>query len=552
MIEDHFKNLQPGTTVNGRYEVVKSLGQGSMGMVYACRDRELGGRLVAMKVLFSEVAQDDVATKRFKNEIFASYSVNHPNVVRAYEYFTDRDLIAYTMEYVGGGDLAERIGADEPIPIAQIVRMLSQMCCGVQSIHQEGIIHRDLKPENILLTSQGDIKITDFGIARTGSGPKLTEHGGVVGTIDYVSPEYLEIGQVDARSDIYAMGVLGYEMITGKAPFQGQSVIETMTMRLRTDPRPPADLRADCPVRLSDIILMAMKRSPEERYQKASDMLRDLDELSGQMRSGMPDRGNLAPVRMGGGQAPFASNARPPYSPGDSGGYGNGRGEQRGGYGANYPGNQQGQVNQPPVPQVMRPPMQAARPPQQAYAQPPASPPHMGYNQGPQQMYPEPPPPQRRHGGGPRGGSHSPSYDRNAGSGNYGRGEEFHLNSDTGDSFDEGAFELFASREDYDSGASENKGSLSAHPNYNNGKDRSEIDLALMARSQRGDINEEEEEGGFIAQVFFYLFIVFLGLALGLGLSFFYLYSGGKKPGNILPSSLLPSNASFFVQERER
>ncbi|MCB0322637.1 MAG: serine/threonine protein kinase [Bdellovibrionales bacterium] len=279
MSGDHFLNLQPGTIVNGRYEVVKCLGTGSMGMVYACRHRELAGHIVAMKVLFAEVARDEVAAARFRNEIVASYGVSHPNVVRAYEYFRDGDLIAFTMEYIGGGDLADRISSDDEIPIDEIVMMLCQMASGVQAIHDAGIIHRDLKPENILITSQGDIKITDFGIARTGTGPKLTEHGGVVGTIDYVSPEYLERGQVDRRSDIYALGVLAYEMITSVSPFKGKSVIETMTMRLRTDPEPPHHLRLDCPVALSTIILKAMARDPEERYQQAREMLEDLDAL---------------------------------------------------------------------------------------------------------------------------------------------------------------------------------------------------------------------------------------------------------------------------------
>ena len=276
MANDHFLNLQPGTIVNGRYEVVKCLGTGSMGMVYACRHRELAGHIVAMKVLFSEVARDEIAAARFRNEIVASYGVSHPNVVRAFEYFRDGDLIAFTMEYIGGGDLADKINLDEPIPIPEIIRMLQQMCSGVQAIHDAGIIHRDLKPENILLTAQGDIKITDFGIARTHSGPKLTEHGGVVGTIDYVSPEYLEQGQVDARSDIYALGTLAYEMVMQELPYKGKSLIETMTMRLRSDPEPLHHRRPDCPIALSNIILKAMTRDPEHRYQSAREMLEDL------------------------------------------------------------------------------------------------------------------------------------------------------------------------------------------------------------------------------------------------------------------------------------
>lgn len=279
MADENLISLQPGTVIAGRYEVVKCLGAGSMGLVYACRHRELAGHLVAVKVLFPEVAQDNTAAARFRNEIVASYGVSHPNVVRAYEYFRDGDLVAYTMEYVGGGDLADRLVNGEPLPIREVVRLFCQISSGVQAIHDAGIVHRDLKPENILLTPNNDVKITDFGIARTGHGPKLTEHGGVVGTIDYVSPEYLEKGQVDARSDIYALGVLAYEMITGESPFKGDSVIATMTMRLRSDAKPPSSLRADCPAELDRIILRALERNPDLRYQSAIEIFYDLQGL---------------------------------------------------------------------------------------------------------------------------------------------------------------------------------------------------------------------------------------------------------------------------------
>ena len=288
MGEEHLISLQPGTVIAGRYEVVKCLGAGSMGLVYACRHRELSGHLVAAKVLFPEVALDKVASQRFKNEIFASYGVSHPNVVRAYEYIRDGDLIAYTMEFVGGGDLADRLSKGvETFTIGEIVKLLSQMCSGVQAIHDAGIVHRDLKPENILLTKEGDVKIADFGIARTERGPKLTEHGGVVGTIDYVSPEYMLNSHVDWRSDIYAIGILGYEMITGESPFPAESVYAKMTKRLKTDPPMPSLKRRDCPKELDEIIVRAMARDPEERYQSAAEMFYDLKKMS-------PDLGSAA------------------------------------------------------------------------------------------------------------------------------------------------------------------------------------------------------------------------------------------------------------------
>lgn len=282
MADEHLISLQPGTVIAGRYEVVKCLGAGSMGLVYACRHRELQGHLVAVKVLFPEVAQDKVAAARFRNEIFASYGVSHPNVVRAYEYLRDGDLVAYTMEYVGGGDLADRLSDPEnPVPVPEIIHVLSQMCLGVQAIHDAGIVHRDLKPENILVSKEGQVKIADFGIARTGHGPKLTEHGGVVGTIDYVSPEYMLNSHVDWRSDIYAMGILTYEMIAGESPFRGDSVYATMTKRLKSDPKPPSSIRFECPAELDRIVLKAMARDPETRYQSASDMYDDLEPLLG-------------------------------------------------------------------------------------------------------------------------------------------------------------------------------------------------------------------------------------------------------------------------------
>ena len=280
MADEHLMSLQPGTVIAGRYEVVKCLGAGSMGLVYACRHRELSGHMVAVKVLFPEVAQDRIAAARFRNEIFASYGVSHPNVVRAFEFIRDGDLVAYTMEFVGGGDLADRLGRpNNPIQIPEVVRLLTQMCLGVQAIHDAGIVHRDLKPENILLTREGQVKIADFGIAKASHGPKLTEHGGVVGTIDYVSPEYMLKSQVDWRSDIYALGILAYEMIAGEPPFRGDSVYATMTQRLKKDPAPPSSIRKECPPELDAIVLRAMHRNPEERYQSASEIFGDLQRL---------------------------------------------------------------------------------------------------------------------------------------------------------------------------------------------------------------------------------------------------------------------------------
>jgi hypothetical protein len=318
MADEHLISLQPGTVIAGRYEVVKCLGQGSMGLVYACRHRELQGHLFALKVLFPEVAQDKVASQRFMNEVVASYSVSHPNVVRAYEYIRDGDLVAYAMEYVGGGDLADRLGnRDQLPPIQETVRLLSQMCLGVQAIHRAGIVHRDMKPENILISKEGQIKIADFGIARMGHGPKLTEHGGVVGTIDYVSPEYMLNAQVDWRSDIYALGILAYEMVTGESPFRGDSVYATMTKRLKADPVLPSALRPECPPELDKIILRAMHREVELRYQSAMEMYDDLARFMPEVvaTAGADHPAQGGPVVSPGTKAPSSVNAAPARGP---------------------------------------------------------------------------------------------------------------------------------------------------------------------------------------------------------------------------------------------
>lgn len=326
MATESLINLQPGTVIDGRFEIIKSLGIGSMGQVYACKHRELSGHMVALKVLFQEVATDPVASTRFKNEITASWKINHPNVVRAYDFIRDGDLVGYTMEYVGGGDLADLISDQDSLAIADISRLISQVCSGVQAIHDAGIVHRDLKPENLLLTSDRNIKITDFGIARTKAGPRLTEHGGVVGTLDYVSPEYLEKSEVDTRSDIYAIGIIAYELITHELPFKGNNPVEIIMSKLKTEPTPPHHLRTDCPEKLARVIMKMIARNPDDRYQSAADIVTDLlsldvpsEELSrhGLYTVSAADAGGGVSYGYGSGGLGSGSSSRPAYSDDD-------------------------------------------------------------------------------------------------------------------------------------------------------------------------------------------------------------------------------------------
>lgn len=274
-----FLNIVPGTIIADRYTVIRCLGAGAMGKVYICRDEDLNGLPVAMKVLFSDVSRDEVAIKRFRNEILAAYTVAHENVVRALHYFSENDLSAFTMEYVNGGNLADRIAMSEEMPIADVVDFTMQICAGVQAIHDSSIIHRDLKPSNILLSTDGQIKITDFGIARSASAEQLTQSGSILGTLSYLSPEYLASATVSPQSDIYSIGIIAYEMVTGVLPDDDMNIFTALKSRVEQDPAPPHEIRPDCPLALSEIIMKALRRDPKDRYQNARDMRADLSKL---------------------------------------------------------------------------------------------------------------------------------------------------------------------------------------------------------------------------------------------------------------------------------
>ncbi|RMD87581.1 MAG: serine/threonine protein kinase, partial [Candidatus Dadabacteria bacterium] len=210
--------FEPGTIFGQRYEIIRCLGSGGMGVVYLACDTEYRDFLVALKLLYPGIVDSPEARERFRNEIVASYRVNHKNVVRAFEYFDSDEYQAYAMEYIAGGDLAdlmEGISPDNPLPEKKIADILFQISSGLNAIHSQGILHRDLKPENILLTPDGVVKINDFGVARLKGSITLTAVGAMVGTPKYVSPEYIESGHCDQRSDIYAVGIIGYELLTG-------------------------------------------------------------------------------------------------------------------------------------------------------------------------------------------------------------------------------------------------------------------------------------------------------------------------------------------------
>ena len=268
--------LEPGTLFAGRYEIIRRIGAGGMGAVYLACDPNDRKFEVALKLIYPGNLQSNQARERFRNEITASYRINHPNVVKAYEYFDAEDVQAYAMEYIDGGDLLARMREGTIAP-DEAVLILKQIASALDAVHKAGIVHRDLKPENILLTRKGEIKLSDFGVARLKGAHTLTQAGSMVGTPKYLAPEYVETGECDGRGDIFAVGVLGYEMISGVSPFgkdfKPNNVLDRLTMHI-----PPLDKASrSCPPKLARIVEKAMSLKLVDRYQSAAKFLLDLE-----------------------------------------------------------------------------------------------------------------------------------------------------------------------------------------------------------------------------------------------------------------------------------
>ncbi|MGI6525323.1 MAG: serine/threonine-protein kinase [Bdellovibrionota bacterium] len=292
-----------GKLFNDRYEIVRKVGKGSYGAVYACRDYYLGNSIVALKILHPKVLRYANAAKRLAQEIQAANRIDHENIVRFYDFFRCNDLCAITMEFINGPSLRNYIEENAPFDYTFITEVLRQICTGLQAIHNHDIIHRDMKPDNILLADGWNAKITDFGIAylidgndeyssmkadnqnSTGTGTGGTKKKQLVGTMRYISPESIEFGQYDKRSDIYAVGVILYEMLIGKYFFTYKNASELMNIKIKFDPDSPATIRRDCPLMMEKICVKALQRNPENRYQSTEEILEDIrilrSELSG-------------------------------------------------------------------------------------------------------------------------------------------------------------------------------------------------------------------------------------------------------------------------------
>jgi serine/threonine-protein kinase len=267
--------LRPGSVFAGRYEVKEVLGMGGMGVVYRALDRELQ-EPVAIKTLRPEMlAGDGVALERFKQEIRLARKIAHRNVVRTYDLGEVNGLYYLTMEFVEGTSLKQLIETRGRLPVPVTLTIGKQLCRALEVAHEQGVIHRDIKPQNMVVDATGFLKVMDFGIARLANPPKgkgLTEIGTSIGTPDYMSPEQLTGAELDARSDLYSAGVVLFECLTGRVPFEAETTWALVAKHLEEAPPDPRSLNPDVPAELARVVLKAMAKEAKDRYQTAAEL----------------------------------------------------------------------------------------------------------------------------------------------------------------------------------------------------------------------------------------------------------------------------------------
>lgn len=267
-----------GKRLDGRYEIQELIGVGGMAVVYKAYDN-IDDRIVAVKILKEEFLQNEEFRRRFKNESKAIAVLSHPNIVKVYDVsFGDR-LQYIVMEYVEGITLKEYIEQQKVINWKEALHFVTQILRALQHAHDKGIVHRDIKPQNIMLLQNGNIKVTDFGIARFSRSETRTMTESAIGSVHYISPEQARGEITDDKADIYSVGVVLYEMLTGQLPFQSDSAVSVAIMQLQSDPKSPRELNDQIPIGLEQITMKAMQKDVRDRYQSAAEMLLDLDEF---------------------------------------------------------------------------------------------------------------------------------------------------------------------------------------------------------------------------------------------------------------------------------
>ena len=291
-LETPKEELTTGSIFAGRYQIIEVLGKGGMGKVYRALDKKLNEE-VALKLVKPEIASDKKTLERFSNELKIARKIAHKNVGRMYELMEEKGTHFITMEYVPGEDLKSFIKRAGPLSAGKTTFIAKQVCEGLAEAHELGVVHRDLKPQNIMIDKEGNSRIMDFGIARSLKAKGITDAGVMIGTPEYMSPEQVDAKETDQRSDIYSLGVILYEMVSGRAPFEGDTPLSVAVKQKTETPEDPRKLNSQIPVDLSRVILRCLEKDKGKRYQSAGELSSELDRIE----EGIPTTERVIPEK---------------------------------------------------------------------------------------------------------------------------------------------------------------------------------------------------------------------------------------------------------------
>ena len=288
----HRQELATGSTFAGRYQVVEEMGRGGMGRVYKVIDTKLKEEL-ALKLIHPEIAVDERIIKRFGNELKMARRISHKNVCRMYHLEEDEGIHYLTMEFIQGESLKDMIGMMGQLSPGQALSVIKQVCEGLAEAHKLGVVHRDLKPSNIMIDRAGNARIMDFGIARSLKAKGITRTGTMIGTPEYMSPEQVEGLETDQRSDLYSLGVILYEMVTGRIPFDGETPFSIALKHKSEKPQDPREINPQIPENISRMIMRCLEKDREKRYQAAEEFLSELSKIE----EGIPTEERVIPKK---------------------------------------------------------------------------------------------------------------------------------------------------------------------------------------------------------------------------------------------------------------